>query len=118
MADIYLSSTFSDLKTYREAVYRALRQMQYNVIAMEDYVAKDQRPLDRCLADVAKCDLYIGLFAWRYGYVPAEDNPDGKSITELRVPGSQQGWQTLPYFYSCRGCTLAGDSNGCRIRRK
>ena len=38
MAKIYLSSTYSDLKEHREAVYRALRKMRHDVIAMEDYV--------------------------------------------------------------------------------
>src|SRR5437870_3492290 len=83
LAKIYLSSTYNDLKAYREAVYHTLRQMGHDVIAMEDYVATDQRPLNKCLADVAKCDLYIGLFAWRYGYIPPEENPENKSITEL-----------------------------------
>ena len=83
MTTIYLSSTFSDLKEYREAVYHALRQMGYDVIAMEDYVATDKRPLEKCLQDVAACELYVGLFAWRYGYVPSEENPEHKSITEL-----------------------------------
>jgi pSer/pThr/pTyr-binding forkhead associated (FHA) protein len=80
---IYLSSTYDDLKECRAAVYHALRRMRYDVIAMEDYVATDQRPLEKCLADLASCDLYIGIFAWQYGYVPAEGNPDQKSITEL-----------------------------------
>jgi hypothetical protein len=44
--------------------------MRQDVIAMEHYVAADQRPLDKCLEDVCGCDLYIGLFAWRYGYIP------------------------------------------------
>src|ERR1700730_353795 len=79
----YLSSTYSDLKECREVVYDTLRKMRYDVIAMEDYVATDQRPLEKCLADVAACDLYIGLFAWRYGYIPPEGNPHHKSITEL-----------------------------------
>jgi len=83
VAKIYISSTFADLKDYREKVYHALRQMHHDAIAMEDYVATDQRPLDRCLADVAACDLYIGIFAWRYGYIPPKDNPEQKSITEL-----------------------------------
>ena len=53
------------------------------MIAMEDYVATDQRPTEKCLADVAASDLYIGIFAWRYGYIPSEMNPEHKSITEL-----------------------------------
>lgn len=83
MARVYVSSTYSDLVDYREAVYKALRGMRNDVIAMEDYRAEGQRPLHKCLADVKSCDLYIGIFAWRYGYIPAQDNPESKSITEL-----------------------------------
>ncbi|MDQ1522232.1 MAG: hypothetical protein QOE47_156, partial [Pyrinomonadaceae bacterium] len=83
MARIYISSTYSDLAECREAVYRALRSMGHDIVAMEDYVAADQRPLDKCLADVASCDLYVGIIAWRYGFIPATDNPERKSITEL-----------------------------------
>src|SRR5438270_6985206 len=90
VAKIYLSSTYTDLKACREAVDQALRQMRHDVIAMEDYVATDQRPLDKCLADVVKCDLYIGLFAWRYGYVPSKGNPERKSITELEYRRATQ----------------------------
>ncbi|HJQ23188.1 MAG TPA: DUF4062 domain-containing protein [Blastocatellia bacterium] len=83
MAQIYLSSTFSDLKEYRDIVYRTLRQMRHDVVAMEDYVATDQRPLAKCLADVSHCDIYLLILAWRYGYVPNQDNPDNQSITEM-----------------------------------
>ena len=83
MARIYLSSTYEDLKDYRDAVARALRRLDHQVVGMEDYVAAEARPLDKCLKDVGKCDVYVGIFAWRYGYVPPKDNPDRKSITEL-----------------------------------
>jgi hypothetical protein len=83
MARVYISSTFSDLKEHREAAYHALRELRHDVIAMEDYVASDERPVQRCVADVAACDLYVGIFAWRYGYIPAEQNPTKCSITEL-----------------------------------
>jgi hypothetical protein len=83
MAKVYLSSTYTDLVEYREAAYRTLRKMRHDVIAMEDYVATDERPLRKCLEDVGGCDIYVGLFAWRYGYVPEQDNPDKRSVTEL-----------------------------------
>lgn len=50
---------------------------------MEYYVAEDQTPLDRCLADVRSSDVYIGIFAWRYGAIPEAGDPDGLSFTEL-----------------------------------
>jgi len=85
VAKIYISSTYEDLKEYRESVYDSLRKMRHDVISMEDYVAQDQRPLQKCLRDVISCDIYIGIFAWRYGYIPQDekDNPDKLSITEL-----------------------------------
>lgn len=80
MARIYVSSTFNDLKEYREAVRQTLRRLGHEDVAMEYYMAEDKRPLERCLEDVAACDVYIGIFAWRYGF-----NPPGyhQSITEL-----------------------------------
>jgi hypothetical protein len=58
---IYLSSTYEDLKEYREVVYKALRKSGYDFIAMEDYVATDQRPVDKCLEDVRKANIYVGI---------------------------------------------------------
>lgn len=85
MATIYLSSTYEDLKEHRRVVYEALRKAGHHVIAMEDYVATDQRPVEKCLKDVDAADIYVGLFAFRYGYRPPSehDNPNGRSITEL-----------------------------------
>lgn len=94
MAKIYLSATYNDLKAYRDAVYRILRMLRHDVIAMEDYVATDAYPLHKCLADVAASDVYVGLVGWRYGYVPDRDNPARQSITELEY--RQAGESGLP----------------------
>lgn len=83
MAKFYLSSTYEDLKECREAVSKALRKIGHEVVGMENYTANGVQPLKKCLADVAECDYYIGIFAWRYGYVLEDDNPKKKSITEL-----------------------------------
>ena len=83
MAKIYLSSTYADLVDHRKAVYDILRKVGHDVIAMEDYVATDERPAAKCLADVASSDVYVGLIAWRYGYVPTQDDPQNRSVTEM-----------------------------------
>jgi hypothetical protein len=70
MAKIYISSTYSDLVPYRKAVNDVLLQLGQHVIAMEQYVASDERPLSRCKADVESSDLYVGILAWRYGFIP------------------------------------------------
>ncbi|MBD0325323.1 MAG: DUF4062 domain-containing protein, partial [Pyrinomonadaceae bacterium] len=98
MAKIYISSTYGDLKEFREEAYRALRQLRHDVVAMEDYAASDQRPLDVCLADVASCDIYVGIFAWRYGFIPPKDNPERRSITELEFRRAAASGKTCLIF--------------------
>jgi hypothetical protein len=82
---IYLSSTFEDLKDYRAAVFAALEKGGLEVARMEAYTAADERPIDLCLRDVAQSEIYVGIYAWRYGYEPPAEhgNPEGRSITEL-----------------------------------
>jgi HEAT repeat protein/energy-coupling factor transporter ATP-binding protein EcfA2 len=80
MAKIFVSSTYLDLRQYRQRVSETLRKMNHQDIAMEYFTAEDIKPLDKCLEEVASCDLYVGIFAWRYGYIPLGED---KSITEL-----------------------------------
>ncbi len=80
---VYVSSTFLDLEGHRAALKSALEKARYDVECMETYTAFDERPLDRCLADVAATDVYVLLIAHRYGYRPAENNPQRRSITHL-----------------------------------
>ena len=83
MKSVYVSSTLEDLRPHRAAVYQGLRSMRYDVKAMEDYVAMDGPMVNAVMTDVGSCDIYVGIFAWRYGYVPPDANPDHLSITEL-----------------------------------
>lgn len=80
MAKIYISSTFKDLIAEREAAAKAVRRLGHQAIAMEDYVASDERPVDKCLADVRTCQAYVGIIAWRYGSIPTGYD---KGITHL-----------------------------------
>ncbi|MFJ8579595.1 HEAT repeat domain-containing protein [Micromonospora sp. NPDC093277] len=77
---VYISATQKDLLEYRAAVHAAARRLEIEDVAMEAYGADIRPPLERCLADVRRCDLYVGLFAWRYGYRPSGQK---SSITEL-----------------------------------
>jgi Domain of unknown function (DUF4062) len=77
---IYVSSSYRDLSEYRAALLEVLGRLKHTAVAMENYVSEAQIPVEKCLTDVAGCDLYIGLFAWRYGQV--QEN-SGRSITEL-----------------------------------
>jgi hypothetical protein len=75
------------LQKEREAAAKAVRRLNHQAICMEDYVASDQRPVDKCLQDVRDCDAYVGIFAWKYG-----DTPDGydKSFTHLEYEAARE----------------------------
>jgi hypothetical protein len=53
MTRAYVSSTFQDLQECREEVRLALARLGVDDIAMEYYVAEPERPLEKCLQDVA-----------------------------------------------------------------
>lgn len=78
---IYLSSTVKDLESHRRAVIAALSRTPHTVVCMEHEPARDVFPLQKVLADVASCDVYVGVFAWRYGFRPPPKRDS--SITEL-----------------------------------
>lgn len=77
--NVYISSTFRDLIPYRKVVMESLHKVRnFQVIGMEYYTAENTQPINRCLQDVADCNIYILILANRYGYVmPGYD----KSIT-------------------------------------
>lgn len=67
---VYVSSTSVDLQDYRKAVIEILHRSGHTPICMEYHGVADVTPKDEVIKDVSDCDAYVGIFAWRYGYVP------------------------------------------------
>ncbi|MDD9905732.1 MAG: DUF4062 domain-containing protein, partial [Rhodospirillaceae bacterium] len=92
---VYVSSTFVDLKRYRDAAIRILRQLGHEVVAMEDYTSDSAIPLKKVLKDIKACDAYVGIIAWRYGYIPgdkAQASKKKRAIPKgLVLPDSKAG---------------------------
>jgi hypothetical protein len=81
MAKVYVSSTMADLERERRAVLEWLRLARLQ--AVDSYLPNSETVRDSVLDDVAGCDLYVLIVGHRYGFVPADGNPDGLSITQL-----------------------------------
>ncbi|MEO5880790.1 MAG: DUF4062 domain-containing protein [Caldimonas sp.] len=79
---VYLSSTLADLEAEREIALKTIGEVG---VVKTSYRADEQGAIDACTGDVRSSQLYVGILAQRYGYVPpqADGNPDDKSITEL-----------------------------------
>jgi hypothetical protein len=81
MARVYVSSTIVDLKRERRAVLDWLRAARHQ--AVDSYLPDSDSVRYSCLDDVGECDLYVLIVGHRYGFQPADDNPDELSITQL-----------------------------------
>jgi tetratricopeptide (TPR) repeat protein len=80
---VMISSTARDLPEHREQVMDAcLRQGMFPTM-MEHLPASDAEAISASLKLVDEANIYVGVFAHRYGYVPQENNPQRISITEM-----------------------------------
>lgn len=95
---IFVSSSFEDLQEYRIAAIRVLRQLGHEVVAMEDFVAASGVPLKQMLEKVERCELYVGLFAWRYGFVPDKGNSRKGHPSDPKVPGASYGTTSMTHY--------------------
>jgi hypothetical protein len=77
---VFISSTYKDLIDYRAAAIRAVEGTNYQASKMEVFGARPDEPLDACLIEVEESDLFIGIYALRYGFIPEDSDI---SITEI-----------------------------------
>ena len=91
----FLSSTFVDLELHRLAVVAAIERLRQHVGRMEVMGAQPTEPTTACLAEIDTCDLFIGVYAHRYGFVPASSKT---SITELEFEHARRGGKPIFCF--------------------
>lgn len=75
---VFISSTFADLQDERQAIMRALMQMDCIPAGMELFPAADEEQMQFIKKVIDDCDYYILLIGGRYGSV----SEDGVSYTE------------------------------------
>ncbi len=78
-----ISSTALDLPEHREQALNACLSVAIRPIGMEQLPARDASGIQVSLEMVDQAEIYIGIYAWRYGWVPPFDNPDKISVTEM-----------------------------------
>ena len=95
---IFVSSTFEDLSEHRSAAIRVLRQLGHEVLAMEDLVAASAAPLTKVLEMIDRSDAYVGIFAWRYGYVPGRDFSPAPQTQAPPVKDAKWGETSITHY--------------------
>lgn len=78
---LFLSSTSADLAPFRQVALHVCQRLGAHVIAMEEFGPDPRAAVELCREKVGTADLFLGLYAHRYGYAP--EGFDGRSITQL-----------------------------------
>ena len=111
MTKVYVSSTIADLEQERRAVMDWLVAAQHQVV--HSYRPNSDTVRDSCVDDVDDCDLYVLILGHRYGFQPADGNPEGLSITRLEF--RRAGQSGIPRIALLR--TSIPDVSALRYRR-
>jgi len=91
--NFFISSTYIDMREYREAVIKALQSRAGVINAQEFFGARDRKPLDTCLDELRRSQVFILFLGARYGSVDAES---GRSFVECEYDHAAA--QGIPRF--------------------
>ena len=78
----FLSSTYTDLIEHRENATGAIERLGQQVGRMEVFGARPEELSITCFEEIEKCDLFVGVYAYRYGHIPEQEEI---SITEAEL---------------------------------
>lgn len=76
---VFISSTSDDLREYRAVVYDVIISHRMYPIDMRNFGSQPEDALKTSLKEVGNADIFVGIIAYRYGFIPPESD---KSITE------------------------------------
>jgi hypothetical protein len=84
---IFVSSTFTDLKDHRSAVFSVIDGERGKAHAMEFFGARPSAPKEECLCEVRKAHVFVLILGMRYGSLDPES---GLSFTHLEYLEAQR----------------------------
>lgn len=97
---VFVSSTFADLRDERARVFQALMQMDCIPAGMELFPAMDEEQLKFIKRIIDDCDYYILIIGGRYGSMTA----DGISYTEMEYDYAvEKGIPVLAFIHGDPG---------------
>jgi hypothetical protein len=92
MISVFISSTSKDLLEHRRAVIETLLKAGIHPIGMEHFASQSGDAETVSINELHKADLFVGVYAHRYGYRPDDD----KSVTELEYIAAKNREKPLP----------------------
>ncbi|MDZ7817290.1 MAG: DUF4062 domain-containing protein [Aliarcobacter sp.] len=100
--NIFISSTFTDLKDVRKNIHDSILRDGHYPIAMENFVASNNSQMDEIKKLIDNCDYYILICGCCYGTI---DKSTKKSFTELEYEYAKKiNKPILAFFLSDNQC--------------
>lgn len=84
---VFVSSTYADLQEHRKAVDQIINRLSAQYSGMEYFGSRPHEPKHVCIEEIGKCQVFIGIYAHRYGWIP---DGDSLSITEQEFDYARQ----------------------------
>jgi CheY-like chemotaxis protein len=84
---VFLSSTYEDLREHRARAAEAIERLGQQGVRMEVFGSRPGDATNESLDEVAACEVFVGIYAHRYGFVPSRIST---SITEREFDFAQQ----------------------------
>lgn len=112
---VFVSSTFDDLRAERSEVIQALLELDCIPAGMELFPSADQDQWSLIQDVIDDCDYYIVIIAGRYGSM----GPDGLSYTEMEYRyAMEKGKPTLAFIHGKPAEIVAGKSENDSAARE
>lgn len=93
---VFISSTYLDNVERRQLVENAVLQAGMHPVGMERFTASSHPTVAECERLAAECDLYVGILAHRYGWIPEGHSV---SITELEYDAAKGAERARYVFF-------------------
>ena len=71
---VFISSTYDDMKDYRNAAAEAMTNIQAIPMGMERFTATTQPVIDRCYEEIRQCQFCVSIIGFRYGSIYKDTN--------------------------------------------
>lgn len=77
---VFVSSTFTDMLPYRDAIRSAIDRANCKAVGMERFAAASVPSLEKCLEELKSCQIYVCAIGMRYGSIEKDSQ---MSYTQL-----------------------------------
>jgi tetratricopeptide (TPR) repeat protein len=98
--DVFISSTFSDLEAFRLELRNVIISLGMYPIDMVDFEPSSRNALQMCYDKLQEAEIFIGIYAHRYGYAPSSEISYKTKDGEIKTGDGETGITHWEYLWA------------------